>query len=232
MRISALLLSLLMSCQGLKANLMEPQLAKIPEQPKQVALAVGADAYVPKITFDAAVDQDSVETTEAMMAAAVANGAKAIVIEWNTPGGSVGAGIHLSKAIEQSPVPVVCVVDGMSASMGFYLLQSCQVRMMTKRSMLMAHQPALSGGSEGGREEDFQTMADLMKALTIAMIEHMIHRMNVPFEVMEKKIMGGKQWWMNWKEALATGAIDCTASDVGSILDTLRQGKELVCKAQ
>src|SRR5581483_5373793 len=55
-----------------------------------------------------------------------------VTIELNTPGGSNYVGFKLAKAIEECGKPTICVVDGMAQSFGFYLLQSCSIRAMTK----------------------------------------------------------------------------------------------------
>src|SRR5258706_7395681 len=41
---------------------------------------------------------------------------RAVVIEINSPGGSVFAALEMQKAIERHSYPVVCVVDGLAAS--------------------------------------------------------------------------------------------------------------------
>ena len=89
-----------------------------------------------------------------------------VVLRINSPGGSVLAGFDLARYLEETGIQVVCVVDGEAASMAFYILQSCDVRLMTSRSMLMAHEPSASGFF-GGNPKDWQAMADAMKALTI-----------------------------------------------------------------
>ena len=179
--------------------------------------------YVPVIGFDDDVNDLSVGMTIDAMAAATRAGAEAIIIEFNTPGGSVDAGFHLSKAIENSPIPVICVVDGEAASMGTYLLESCSTRIMTKRSYLMFHQPGIRGNI-GGSKEEFQNIADLLRALETGMVEHLVARMNITAEDMLKKIEGGKQWWMNWREALKIEAIDCAVDSVKEVSDSYRDG--------
>jgi len=130
-----------------------------------------------------------------------------VVIVIDSPGGSVPAGLALSKAIEQHDGTVACVVDGMAASMALYILQSCDVRLMTKRSTLMAHEISLSGVMEGN-PNNWQAVVAMMKALNRALLEHTIHRTNASFEEAHANTVGGLQWWMNWDEALARGFVD------------------------
>jgi len=165
------------------------------------------------------------------MKAVVAGGAEAIILELNTSGGGVGAGFRLSKAIENSKVPVVCVVDGEALSMGAYLLESCSTRIMTRRSSLMFHQPAIRG-TVGGTREEFQNIAELLRTLESGMIEHLVARMNISAADMQKKIEGGKQWWMTFQEALETGAVDCAVGSTKEVAQELRKNPQVskICR--
>lgn len=156
----------------------------------------------------------------------IADGAKAILLELDTPGGSVKAGFRLSKAIEDSPIPVVCVVDGEADSMGFYILQSCDLRLMTRRSVLMAHQPAL-GGEMYGPTEQWKNWAEALRAMEWAMIEHMVAKMKITPEEMEKRIQGGQMWWFDWREAIHTGAVDGTVLSVKAVENDLKAAEEI-----
>lgn len=195
-------------------------------KPKATAVAVmasakGHDRYVPKITFESDVSEESVNITIDLLDQANKGGAETIVIEFDTPGGSVMDGIRLAKAIEQSKAPVVCVVDGMAASMGFYLLQSCHTRIMTKRSVLMAHEPAI-GGQMHGKEHQYAEIADLLKKLNRAMCEHMAGRMGMPVEELMAKIRN-TEWWLTWDEAKDTNVVDLVVVSVQSVVDSLRK---------
>lgn len=181
-----------------------------------------SEALVPKITFDVGVDDDAVEATIALMNKSVEAGAKAVVIEFNTPGGSVDAGFKLAKAIEDSPIPVHCVVDGMAASMGFYLLQSCSTRTMTSRSTLMAHEPAIGTAKFYGQQVRWQNIAELLRTTASAANHHLCHRMAISFEDFSKRIDGGREWWFTSEEALKWKAVDVVISDVPTMLQELR----------
>lgn len=133
---------------------------------------------------------------------------KKIVIRIHSGGGSVPDGFDIAQAIEDSKAPVTCVVDGEAASMAAYILESCSVRVMTKRSTLMFHEPAL-GGRMYGQPTYFQSIADWLKAMTDAMIEHCRARMiGVSFEFFKDKVRGGAMWWMAWRDAEKYGAVD------------------------
>jgi ATP-dependent protease ClpP protease subunit len=206
----------------------------IEQEPLDPAVTITASSvqskdryYVPKIKFDVAVDDDVVQHTINIIDEVTKAGAKAIIIEINTPGGSVDAGFRLSKVIEDSPVPVVCVVDGEAASMGMYILQSCHKRLMTKRSSLMIHEAAIGAEEFYGHEVKWRSIADRLSALNRAIVEHISKRMNVPPSKMLAKISGGYQWWMNHKEALATKAVDSVVVDVKSVTKSYRDTLDL-----
>lgn len=185
---------------------------------------VAGEHYVPKISLDGEVNDESVDAVLTLMQAVVDNHAEAIILEINTPGGSVDAGFKLAKYMENSPVPIVCVVDQEAASMGFYLLQSCTVRTMTKRSILMAHEPAIRGGGAGdGHENSWRSIAEVLHAMSRAMAEHMTHRMNISADVMMEHISGSKMWWFTWIDALQFKAVDGVVNSVEEVTMSMRK---------
>lgn len=149
------------------------------------------------------IDEDSADMLIKQMHMQVTLGAKEVRITIDSPGGEVFSGWRLSRAIENLGVPVICTVDGMAASMAFYELQSCTVRVMKKRSLLMAH--GASGGARGKAKEIEQT-STFMKILNRAMAEHEASRLNISVEDFLKKTES--DWWMGWSDALEVKAVD------------------------
>lgn len=141
-----------------------------------------------------------------------------IVIEFNSPGGMVGAGFLIAKAIEKIDIPVVCAVDGMAASMAYYILQSCDVRAMTKRSMLMAHAPLIPGIQMSGDQSKFKLMYERLHILTETMIYQYTFKTKISIEEMRKRCLNGGEWWMAWEEALKIGAVDAVIPSVKNLL--------------
>jgi len=186
--------------------------------------------YVPKIKFDTEVSSATVNETLAIMSQVTRGGAKAIIIEINTPGGEVESGFRLSKAIEESPIPVICVVDGMSASMGMYILESCQVRLMSKRSSLMVHEAAIGVGEFSGPAVQWQTIADLLKAINKGMAEHLAKRMHLTAPQILDIIRGGAQWWFGWEEAIRVGAVDSAVDSVKEVTTSYRECLATTCQ--
>lgn len=128
-----------------------------------------------------------------------------VTIEINSPGGQVFAGIAIQKTIERHDAPVVCVVDGMAASAAFVALQACDYRVMTPRSILMAHQAATQAG---GQSEDLGNARDVLAAIDRSMALFCSKRMGIAVEDFERRIAGGREWWFSLTDALHFGAVD------------------------
>jgi ATP-dependent protease ClpP protease subunit len=155
----------------------------------------------------------------------LAGGAKEIRIIIDSSGGSVSAGRGIALTIENLPVPSICTADGEAESMAFYILQSCTIRQMTKRSVLMIHNPLEMVSSETLTLDDIKDLNNDLQTSAEAMLEHNIHRLKVPREYVAKKIEHTK-WFFTWKEALEIGAVDEVLPVPYSTNPTLNQ-KEL-----
>lgn len=173
------------------------------------------------VALDGEVNEESVTELMGNMLEARNHEAKAILLEINSPGGSVYAGMKLAKVIEMfglSGTPVTCVVDGVAASMAFYILQACQARIMTDRSILMAHEPSMSPGS--AKADDLKTGSDVLVKLGHAMAHHEARRMKVTVEQFEERIKG-KDWYMTDDDATEVGAVDKVATSVNEVYEEM-----------
>ncbi len=163
--------------------------------------------------FDS-IDDEAATKLGAFLEAAAAAKADTVMIEIHTGGGSLDAAHEISRSIENAPLTVACIVDGHAYSAGMYILQSCDVRVMTKRSSLMIHQAALMV-RQGARLTQ-QSMDQLKVHITIATrgyVEWCAHRMKVSVADVLKRIDNGGEWYMSWDEALKVGAVDKVVSD-------------------
>jgi ATP-dependent protease ClpP protease subunit len=182
---------------------------------KRPRLAAG-EHFVPLLRYtDTEVSKASITKMSALIAQANAAGAEAIVLEIATPGGSVTDGIELGRAIEMSHAPIHCVVDGEAASMGFYVLQSCKTRMMTKRSALMVHEPSITGQTSGPQTK-WHNVQSALHATAELMLEHEAKRMKISKDCLRSHIENGQDWWMLYGEALEVGAVDGVVASVES----------------
>jgi ATP-dependent Clp protease protease subunit len=157
-----------------------------------------------RIDFHSEVDPMSVAVLMAQIEAAQTS--DGIVIDIDTPGGYVFAGLEGVAAIENSQVPVICSVSGMAASMGSVLLQACDYRVMTSgTSVIMIH--ALQGGAEGTPDEVLEKAKE-MKELDDRLLNYEVRRTNVSAETIRALIPGKKMLWMDAALALKLGFID------------------------
>jgi ATP-dependent protease ClpP protease subunit len=183
-------------------------LKKAPAAPVVVCQSInGSDKCVPKYRLSDEINEQSTGRAIKWIEAANAAGADELLLELNTPGGSVDDGFELARAIEESEAPVTCVVDGDAASMGAYILESCGQRYMTRRSKIMFHEPSLSGNMRGTPNQ-WQAITDMLKATREAIAEHCVSRLKVTMAEYRNKTEGGKMWFLNWREAGAVAAVD------------------------
>ncbi len=70
----------------------------------------------------------------------------------NSPGGEVYSGMAVIDYIRLMSAPLTTICVGTAASMGALLFLSGNKRVMTEHSQIMIHDPALSGGSLGGKK--------------------------------------------------------------------------------
>jgi ATP-dependent protease ClpP protease subunit len=169
------------------------------------------------------VDEDSAKTLARRVAQANESGVDVIVLEINSPGGSVDAGHAIERTIELSRAPVQCVVDGWAASMAAQFLQSCNTRMMTKRSSLLIHEPSIMAIDAGGQVV-FANKAALLHASAEAELEQSVRRMRVSKEWLRRKIEHGQDYWLTWEEAVRVGAVDGVVGGVADVIASYRRG--------
>lgn len=169
-----------------------------------------------------AIDVDTVVPAILTLESAEKAGSSVYVLELNTPGGGVAVGFELAKAIENAAVPVVCVVDGRAASMGFYILQACPLRVMTRRSVLMTHEPSIGNTTMGGPANDWKALADALAALREAMAWYCNRRLTTTLEEYHARTDGGLAWWFTYTDAKKFGAVDVIVDTMQEVLKELR----------
>ena len=158
--------------------------------------------------FHGLILDESVAQFAAFMKAAEDAKIETVLIELDTPGGSVEAGYEMSRTIEAAKMRVVCVADGEVASMGVFVLESCDTRVMTKRTTLMAHQSRAMQQQGFISVREAQQAADSLMATNRAYGEQLIRRMHgVTIEQYLAKV-DNREWYLSWKEAQAIGAVD------------------------
>lgn len=154
------------------------------------------------------IDQFSLRDAAKTIITAAQSGGGWVQIDIDSPGGEVWAGmafVATMRAAERRGVSTYCRVDGWAASMAAVILENCTVRVMTKRSAVLFHEPALTGG--GGTEHDMQRDADALADMGHMLAIAASHRLNISLEEYKKRTHG-RDWWLSAQESLAVGAVD------------------------
>ena len=130
---------------------------------------------------------------------------KDIQIYFNTPGGSVHAGLGIYDTMQYISAEIATICTGMAASMGAVLLTAGKKgkRSALKHSRIMIHQPM--GGAEG-QASDIEIQAREIIKLKRELYEIIALHSGNTIEQVEKD--SDRDHWMTSEEAKAYGMID------------------------
>jgi ATP-dependent Clp protease protease subunit len=130
---------------------------------------------------------------------------KDIQIYFNTPGGSVHAGLGIYDTMQYISADVATICTGMAASMGAVLLTAGTKgkRSALKHSRIMIHQPM--GGAEGQASDIEITVREILK-LKKELYEIIAFHSGNPVDKVEKD--SDRDYWMTSQEAKDYGMID------------------------
>jgi len=130
---------------------------------------------------------------------------KDIQIYFNTPGGSVHAGLGIYDTMQYISSDVASICTGMAASMGAVLLTAGTKgkRSALTHSRIMIHQPM--GGAQGTASDIEITTKEILK-LKRELYQIIAHHSGNSVEKIEKD--SDRDHWMTAEEALEYGMID------------------------
>ena len=130
---------------------------------------------------------------------------KDIQIYFNTPGGSVNAGLGIYDTMQYISADIATICTGMAASMGAVLLTAGKKgkRSALKHSRIMIHQPM--GGAEGVASDIEITVREIVK-LKRELYEIIALHSGNSVEKVEKD--SDRDYWMTSLEAKEYGMID------------------------
>ena len=130
---------------------------------------------------------------------------KDIQIYFNTPGGSVYAGLGIYDTMQYISADVATICTGIAASMGAVLLTAGEKgkRSALTHSRIMIHQPM--GGAEGQASDIEITAREILKLRT-ELYEIIATHSGNDFEKIAKD--SDRDYWMTAAEAKAYGIID------------------------
>lgn len=130
---------------------------------------------------------------------------KDIQLYFNTPGGSVYAGLGIYDTMQYISADIATICTGMAASMGAILLTAGKKgkRSALKHSRIMIHQPM--GGAEGNASDIEITAREILK-LKKELYEIIALHSGNAIEKVEKD--ADRDYWMTSEEAREYGMID------------------------
>ncbi len=134
-----------------------------------------------------------------------ADSSKDISIYFNTPGGSVYAGLGIYDTMQYISSDVATICTGMSASMGAVLLTAGAKgkRSALRHSRVMIHQPM--GGAQG-QASDIEITAREIQKLKKELYTIIAEHSGNPYKKVEKD--SDRDYWMTAEEAKEYGMID------------------------
>ncbi len=154
------------------------------------------------------ITTDELSGVRALVTERVAAGDRVLLFRVNSYGGSITAGLDFIQELDElrkTGVHVQCVVDTKAMSMGLIFLESaCDQRMMTRRSVLLAHRGSTRAA---GTVEEVQEAAAILEAFNESLAEVMAVRMGVPVAVYKARVEK-HAWVVSVAEALRENLID------------------------
>lgn len=165
------------------------------------------------------VDAASVAKLVGELKTAQATKRPVVLLEINSDGGTVYPGFDVVRQIEKmKDTKVVCIADIQAQSMAFVILQSCGQRIMTKRTMLMTHEPYLGGTPSLATQIKLHNMLSDIKATARGFNEYVSHQMKMPYDKYFAHVHDGRDWHFSHIEALKYNAVDEVVDSVNEVL--------------
>lgn len=170
-------------------------------------VTVAASLFAP-VSIEGPVDGDMAERVAEQVKAAQLSGAKYLHVKINSPGGSVGAGLHIIETLRKSGMPSLCEVDQLAASMAAVILESsgCSTRAVHAHSVVMFHQASvqLMGTYT---QQTLEAAAAQVRAINKLMVALVAPRLGMTNEAFEK-LIDGRELWLVGVEVQLLGAAD------------------------
>ncbi len=186
-----------------------------------IAAVVGQDASsrapVYQVSIDGVINPGAARLLEHAIEMAEANGAEALILQIDTPGGLLSSTRDMVTTIGESPVPVIGYVGPTGAgatSAGAFILLSTHVAVMNEGTTVGASSPVSGDGSdiEG-------TMAKKVMNDSRALMRGIAERRGRNVEVAERFVSEAES--ITASEALEAGVVDRVVPDASALLETV-----------
>jgi membrane-bound serine protease (ClpP class) len=194
-----------------------------------IPLAASA-AHVNIVTIDGSINPASSDHLQHVIAQSEAEGAAAVLVLLDTPGGLLAATKDIVQAILNAKVPVVVFVSprgAWAASAGAFVTMAGHIAAMAPGTSIGAASPVSATGEGGTRGEDGKREdvgAEKAEKFTTAFIEAIAKQRKRNVEWAAKAVREAEA--INQDEALKLGVIDVVASDVDDLLRAI-DGREV-----
>ena len=176
--------------------------------------ARGAGPTVVVLPTTGIVDEGMAKYLADGIAGAERNGAAAVVVKLNTPGGSLFATQEITRSFVESKVPVIVWVapsGGFAASAGTFISLSANLIYMAPATTIGAASPVGAGGEDISGTEGEKVLNTAIKMITSIADER--HR---PVDWAVSTVKDAKAYTVT--EAIAAGAVDGQAATLDEVL--------------
>jgi membrane-bound serine protease (ClpP class) len=193
--------------------------------------AAAQAAHVNVVTIDGSINPASSDYLQQAIATSEADGAAAVVLELDTPGGLLAATKDMVQAMLNARVPVVVFVSprgAWAASAGAFITMAGHVAAMAPGTSIGAASPVSATGGGGERGEDNErtdVMAEKAEKFTAAFIESIAEERNRNVEWAQKAVREAEA--ITATEALELNVIDLVAPNLDALLEEI-DGREVM----
>ncbi len=192
-----------------------------------IFVASVAMAKVPVLTVEGPLGPVTAEYVQDGLVAAAKDGAPAVVLRVDTPGGLERSMRELVQAVLASPVPVVAWVGpagARAASAGLFVVAAAHVATMAPGTNLGAAHPVALGGGKGSETAERKAESD-----AVAFIRALAQERGRSPEWFERAVAESAS--LAAADALAEGVVDGQARDLEELLAWLH-GREVVVQGK
>jgi membrane-bound serine protease (ClpP class) len=170
--------------------------------------------WVELITIDGSINPAVASYIDDSLASATTDGASALVIELDTPGGLLSSAERIVKTILAAPVPVIVYVapsGASAASAGVFITEAAHVAAMAPGTTIGAAHPV-----EGSGEDIKGAMGQKMENFTATFARTIAQQRGRNEDWVEQAVRHSIA--IGEREALAKNVVDIVAPDIRSLL--------------
>lgn len=187
-----------------------------------VCAAASASAHINLITIDGSINPASSDFLQNAIAQSESEGAQALLIELDTPGGLLSSTKDIIQAMLNAEIPIIVFVapkGAWAASAGTFITLAGHVAAMAPGTSIGAASPISVTGSGGGRDENNERMdvaAEKAEKFTMAFMESIARERGRNVEWAVSAVREAEA--ITQDKALELGVIDFIANDRRDLL--------------